>query len=108
MQGKQSFIKGTSNAAAIAANGSWDVAILQADRAQFENDFNSLIVLNQGTDAISLTLDGATTAQANITANNGSFVISPEDNQIYNYIRITNLTANEIAIGKIKVTYGRG
>lgn len=108
MQGKQSFIKGTSNAAAIAANAVWDISELQADRSTFGDDFNSLIILNQGTDLISVTLDGATTAQANITANNGSFVISVEDNQIYNFVRITNLTANEIAIGKIKVTYGRG
>lgn len=99
------FLTLTTNAAQILASASWAVDLRQA-RADYGDNFNTLVILNKGSENIQLALDANTIVE--IAATGGTFSFDWEFGLNYNSLVITNTSAaNAIAAEAIKVSYGR-
>jgi hypothetical protein len=98
------FLKYATNAD-IAATASLDIN-LQADRSEYGNNFNTLIILNTSPVNIKVQLDDRDITVVN--GNNGSFTFDWKDGIIYNSLRVTNLhAATATGASSIFFTYGR-
>lgn len=92
--------------AEIAASGKTEIDVATL-RAQFGDDFNTLIITNTDVaSAIELYLDGIKVAY--ITGNNGTFSFDWEFGIIYNFISLLNTNGGAVILANaIKITAGR-
>lgn len=101
---KRNFLSLFSNAE-ISASGTERLS-LGPTYAKFGHNFNTLLILNQDTDNIKLSLDGDDVVV--VAGTNGSFSIDWRDNINFNEVLITNLSAvNVIEASNIRITLGR-
>jgi len=98
------FLKFATNAE-IAATASESIN-LQADRSEFGNNFNTLIILNTGVQNIKVYLDDRAVSVVN--GNNGSLTFDWKDGIIYNSLKLENMSATTAqAAATLHITYGR-
>lgn len=103
---KQKFIRIVPQAE-IAISGKLELD-LDALRAQFENDFNTLVITNTSTntEGIGLFLDGIEIAH--IDGNGGVFSFDWEFGMNYNFIALRNNSAGAVVTAQdVKVFVGR-
>ena len=103
-QQKTRFLKYATNTD-INASSSLNIN-LQADRATYGNNFNTLIILNTSAQNIKVYLDD--TAITAVNGNNGSFSFDWKDGIVYNSLKIENLSGTTATgAANIFITYGR-
>jgi len=103
---KQKFIRIVPQAE-IAISGKRELD-LDAFRAQFDNDFNTLIITNTSTNSegVGLFLDGIEVAH--IDGNGGVFSFDWEFGMIFNFIALRNNSAGAVVTAQnCKVFVGR-
>jgi hypothetical protein len=92
--------------AGVIANTATAHLNLEALKTEFGNNFNTLVIVNNSGEEISVTLNGR--KHAYINSGGGSLTLDWEDGIIFDDIQITNEHATQsTAANEIRVTVGR-
>lgn len=95
--------------AEIAASGSETFLSSENNRAQFiknNQNFNSLLVVNNGANTINIDLDGLTTRRY-VLFGNSTLIINPEDEIFFNNVKVTNTSTTSVITAAALNGYAR-